>query len=114
MAPGLTRDTIDSPANFDVLSSFSAGSDNSLGRSESELEQDVLEPLAVVGFSFKFPQDATSTESFWNMLSEGRCASTEIPKSRMNIDAFYCPGGDRQGSVSSLLLCNLVPSELSS
>lgn len=62
-------------------------------------EQDLLEPIAVVGFSLKFPDDATSAESFWNMLIEGRCASEEFPKDRLNLDAFYDPNPDRQGTV---------------
>lgn len=63
------------------------------------LEHDKLEPVAVIGFSFKFPQDATSGESFWKMLLEGRSAMTEIPKDRFNIDAFYHPNADRHDTV---------------
>ena len=66
---------------------------------ETSAEQDVLEGLAVVGFSLKFPQDASSPDRFWTMLTEGRCASTPFPSDRMNIDAFYSLGGDRQGTV---------------
>lgn len=47
------------------------------------------EPLAIVGFSLKFPQDAVSEEGFWDMLLKARMAQTEIPKDRLNIDAFY-------------------------
>ncbi|KAF2465949.1 BcPKS1, polyketide synthase [Lindgomyces ingoldianus] len=50
---------------------------------------DVVEPLAVVGISLKYPQDATSPERFWNMMEERRCAMTEWPRDRVNIDAFY-------------------------
>jgi hypothetical protein len=66
---------------------------------DSYLEHDKLEPVAVIGFSFKFPQDATSGESFWKMLLEGRSAMTEIPKDRFNIDAFYHPNADRHDTV---------------
>ncbi|KAF7128246.1 hypothetical protein CNMCM5793_002788 [Aspergillus hiratsukae] len=61
---------------------------------------DSLPPLAVVGFSFKFPEDATSSESFWQMLLEGRCVSTEFPADRMNIDAHYHPDRNRLDSIS--------------
>ncbi|RHZ54154.1 type I polyketide synthase [Aspergillus thermomutatus] len=61
---------------------------------------DSLPPLAVVGFSFKFPEDATSSDSFWQMLLEGRCVSTEFPADRMNIDAHYHPDRNRLDSVS--------------
>lgn len=62
-------------------------------------ERDVLEPLAIVGFSFKFPKDATSQHAFWNMLVEGRNASTKFPDNRLNVDAFYESGSGRPGSV---------------
>ena len=64
------------------------------------------QPLAVVGFSLRFPQEATSTESFWSMMMEGRSAMTEYPKSRMNIDSFYCPDASRRDSVrGTLFVC---------
>ena len=50
-----------------------------------------MESLAVVGFALKFPQDATSPEKFWDMLTEQRCAMTDFPASRLNINAFYHP-----------------------
>ena len=60
-----------------------------------------MEDVAIIGFSLRFPQDAVSPESFWNMLMEGRSASTEVPESRFNVDAFYHPDLDRLGSVST-------------
>ncbi|KND87187.1 Lovastatin diketide synthase LovF [Tolypocladium ophioglossoides CBS 100239] len=57
------------------------------------------EPIAIVGLAFEFPQDATSEESFWQMLCEGRSASTEFPRSRLNIDAFYHPDENRPSSI---------------
>ncbi|OTA81899.1 hypothetical protein M434DRAFT_37315 [Hypoxylon sp. CO27-5] len=45
--------------------------------------------VAICGFSIKFPGDATSAESFWQMLIEKRCAMTEFPASRFNKNGFY-------------------------
>lgn len=59
----------------------------------------MTEPIAVTGFSVKFPQEATSAESFWEMLSQRRNATTEVPRDRMNIDAFYHPDPARVGKV---------------
>ena len=73
------------------------------------LEQDILEPIAVVGFSLKFPQDATSAEAFWKMLLEGRSALTEIPKDRFNIDAFYHPDAERHDTVRWFLTWTMWP-----
>lgn len=61
--------------------------------------QDKLAPIAVIGFSLKFPQDATSPEGFWKILSEGRSAMTEVPSDHFNIDAFYSPDAGKNDCV---------------
>lgn len=48
-----------------------------------------IEPLAIVGLSFKFPEDATSADGLWKILEEKRCVSRKFPESRINIDGFY-------------------------
>jgi acyl transferase domain-containing protein len=50
------------------------------------------QPVAVVGIALKFPQDVSSAEDFWQMLMNGRCAATGIPKERMNADTFHGSG----------------------
>jgi len=64
-------------------------------------EQDILEPVAIIGFSLKFPQDATDAESFWKMLCQGRSARTEIPTNRFNVDAHYDPDTGAPGMVNT-------------
>jgi acyl transferase domain-containing protein len=64
-----------------------------------EAAEDKLEPVAIIGFSLKFPQDATNPEAFWKMLVEARSAMTEIPKDRFNIDAYYHPDSEKPGTV---------------
>jgi acyl transferase domain-containing protein len=66
----------------------------------SKEPEDILTPLAIVGLSFKFPQDATSPEGFWDILEAGRCTSTEFPASRMNIDAHYHQDRSRLDAMS--------------
>lgn len=73
------------------------------------LEDDHSEPIAIIGFSARLPQDAATTEEFWKMLCEGRSTRTEIPKDRFNIDAFYHPDPDRVDTVSRTLV---APSSL--
>ncbi|KAL4954233.1 hypothetical protein BDW69DRAFT_183680 [Aspergillus filifer] len=63
-------------------------------------QSDILPPLAIVGLSLKFPQDAMSPESFWDMIVQGRCAATEFPSDRLNIDAHYHPDPNRLDSLS--------------
>ncbi len=62
-------------------------------------EHGALEPIAVVGFSLKFPQEAISPDSFWEMLAEKRCAMTEWPKDRINLEAFYHADSNRMDTV---------------
>lgn len=66
---------------------------------DSIVDHDLIEPIAVIGFSLKFPQDATSAESFWKMLMEGRSAMTKVPENRFNVDTFHVPGTKRRDEV---------------
>ncbi|KAI1467710.1 KR domain-containing protein [Daldinia caldariorum] len=56
-------------------------------------------PIAIIGTSFQFPDDATSAESFWSMMMEGRCASRDFPADRLNGSALYHPDSSRGDSV---------------
>jgi len=64
-----------------------------------DVQHDKLEPIAIVGFSFKFPQEAISAETFWQMLMEAKCASTDFPSHRLNAKAFYHPDHRKHDSV---------------
>ena len=74
--------------------------------SHDYFEECELEAIAVIGFSLKFPQDAVSPASFWRMLEEKRCAMTEWPRNRINLDSFYHPDNDRRDTV---MTCPLSP-----
>jgi len=50
------------------------------------------DPVAIIGLALKFPQDAISPESFWNLIMEGRSTKTKMPKDRYNVDSFYHAG----------------------
>ena len=67
----------------------------------ASLSADKTMPIAVIGIGFRFPGDATSPDRLWELLSNGRNAWPEFPKDRFNIDAFYHPHAERQGSVCS-------------
>lgn len=58
------------------------------------------EDIAVIGLDLRFPGDAPSPESFYEMLQTGRSALSDIPSDRYNLDAFYHPDQDRAGGVS--------------
>ncbi|KAL8847281.1 MAG: hypothetical protein Q9221_007680 [Calogaya cf. arnoldii] len=63
------------------------------------VDRDLVEPVAVVGLSFGFPGEATSSEAFWELLMEGRGTATEFPQSRMNISGMYHPDQNRKGQL---------------
>ena len=58
-------------------------------------------PIAVVGVAGRYPGDASNPERLWELLTEGRSAYSEIPKDRFNIDAFYHPQPERQGTMNN-------------
>lgn len=57
----------------------------------------MVEPVAVVGLSFGFPGEATSSDEFWELLMTGRGTATEFPNNRMNISSMYHPDQGRRG-----------------
>lgn len=60
---------------------------------------DKLEPIAIIGLSLRFPQEATSPQTFWQMLMEKRTAMTDVPTDRFNVNAFYGSGERKPGVV---------------
>ncbi|OAA75373.1 Beta-ketoacyl synthase [Akanthomyces lecanii RCEF 1005] len=59
-----------------------------------------MDDIAVIGLGVRFPGDATSPEALWEILEHGESQWSEIPKDRLNVNGYYHPGGDRQGSIS--------------
>lgn len=58
----------------------------------------INEPIAVVGMACRFP-GAESLDEFWNLLSNGESAITEVPKSRWDADAIFNKNSDVPGSI---------------
>ena len=58
------------------------------------------EDIAVIGLDLRFPGDASTPESFYEMLQTGHSALSDVPSDRYNLDAFYHPDQDRAGAVS--------------
>ena len=66
-----------------------------------QVEEDGLEPMAIVGMSCRFPGDATNAQNFYEMLSKARSAWSKIPEDRFNVDAYWHPYNARSGSMST-------------
>ncbi|MBZ0294960.1 MAG: acyltransferase domain-containing protein [Anaerolineae bacterium] len=54
-----------------------------------ELEAERTEPIAIVGMGIRFPGDADSPDSFWQLLHDGGDAIGPIPDSRWDINAYF-------------------------
>ena len=54
-----------------------------------ELEGAVHEPIAIVGMACRFPGEADSAASYWNLLEQGHNVVGEIPSDRIALDAIY-------------------------
>lgn len=67
--------------------------------SSNNVESRPEDDIAIIGAGCRFPGDATSPGAFFDMLIKGRSAWSEIPKDRFNVDAFYHPSYERQGSI---------------
>lgn len=91
MAPGLLSDGYDKESQY--LSSV-------VGHKSVRPD---LEPIAVIGLSLKFPQEAISPDSFWSVLMDARCTMTEVPRDRFNGAAFFHPDSNRLDAVSAPL-----------
>lgn len=61
--------------------------------------RDLLEPLAIVGYSLEYPQDADTPEGFWRILTERRNVMTRWPQDRINFNAFYHQDGELEQKV---------------
>lgn len=49
------------------------------------------EPVAIVSMACRFPGGADSPEKFWELLSLGKDAISEVPAERWNNELFYSP-----------------------
>jgi acyl transferase domain-containing protein len=68
--------------------------------SSRTMAEDKCMPIAIIGLGGRFPGDASSPERLWELVSEGRSARSEVPKDRFNVDAFYHPHHERQGTLN--------------
>ncbi|HEY3230464.1 MAG TPA: polyketide synthase, partial [Roseiflexaceae bacterium] len=64
------------------------------------VEQARMEPVAVIGVGCRFP-GASSPEAFWQLLSNGIDAITEVPPDRWDIDALFDTNPDARGKMVS-------------
>ena len=59
------------------------------------------EPIAIIGMSCRFPGEASTPESFWNLLQNGVDAISEVPSDRWRIEDYYDPDPEKPGKMST-------------
>lgn len=55
------------------------------------VESRAREPIAVIGLGCRFPGGADGPDAYWQLLSEGRDAVTDVPPDRWNVDEYHDP-----------------------
>ncbi|KAH8736190.1 hypothetical protein BGZ61DRAFT_339395 [Ilyonectria robusta] len=87
------------------MPSFSNNSSN--GHSQPEplvqavIQQDKSMPIAIVGMACRLPGEATNPDKLWELCANREAAWSEVPKDRMNIDAYWHPDGERGGNTNA-------------
>lgn len=61
----------------------------------------MIEPIAIVGFSFRLPGGANTPDRLWEILANGEQAWTDVPESRYRWQAFHNPDQDGRGTHNS-------------
>jgi acyl transferase domain-containing protein len=54
----------------------------------TEMTTQATDDIAVVGFSFRLPQNVNENMSFWEVLDNRRNLMTNCPESRMDTKSF--------------------------
>lgn len=62
-----------------------------------------MEPIAIIGTSFKLPQSIDDDLALWDLLENARNVMTPWPESRLNLDAFYNPDQSKPNSVGNYI-----------
>src|SRR6185295_2468796 len=60
-----------------------------------------VDPIAVVGIGCRFPGNVTGPESFWELLTSGQDAISEVPADRWDVDAYYDPDPSAPGRMTT-------------
>ncbi|KAJ4305130.1 hypothetical protein N0V90_000660 [Kalmusia sp. IMI 367209] len=60
-----------------------------------------MEQIAIIGHSYRLPQDTNDDATFWDLLENGRNVMSEWPASRTSIDSFHSTEAQRDNLLTS-------------
>lgn len=63
------------------------------------MSQTTDQAFAIIGISFKLPQDAVDESRLWKVLEERRNVMTEWPADRVSVDGFHDGGSKAPNTV---------------
>ncbi|MGD1808021.1 SDR family NAD(P)-dependent oxidoreductase [Dapis sp. BLCC M126] len=63
------------------------------------MESSRSEAIAIIGIGCRFPGNANTPESFWELLSNGKDSVKEIPLERWDLDYYYDPNPETPGKM---------------
>lgn len=89
------------------LAAYDATTAQDHTEADDHAAQSEEEAIAIIGMACRFPGQATTPEAFWQLLSQGRQATTEIPSQRWESEAYYDPSPDVPGKMYTRYGCFL-------
>ena len=84
--------------------SHEGANENELGGSSEKTE---FPAVAIIGMDIRFPGNADTVDSFWEVLLNKQCTATEIPKERFNLEAFYNSDPESLNTVLRFMSCTM-------
>jgi acyl transferase domain-containing protein len=72
----------------------------------NRLSDNSSEPFAIVGISFKGPQEAVGEDGLWDVLKARKNLMTEWPEERTTVDTFYDGDSKRPNKVCQSYICS--------
>jgi len=67
----------------------------------AQSQQQLHEPVAIIGMGCRFPGGINSPEDYWQQLLNGVDAIEQIPPDRWEVEAYYDPDPDAPGKMST-------------
>ena len=65
------------------------------------LKTGACQPIAIVGIGCRFPGGASSADTYWKLLREGRSAIRTVPPDRWNVGDYYDDNPDAPGKMAT-------------